>query len=54
MPTDLADVGAALNLPVLDEVDFALLANPRSAGDLVQALIQAILRPTPATVAERR
>ncbi len=54
VPTDLADVGAALDLPVLGEVDFALLANPRSDGDPVQALIHAILRPIPGTVTERR
>ena len=54
VPTDLADVGAALDLPVLGEVDFTLLTNPRSDGDPVRALIHAILRPTPATVTERR
>lgn len=45
VPQDLAEVGPALGLPVLDEVDFALLSNPRSAGEPVEALIHAILRP---------
>lgn len=43
IPGDLAPVTDPA-LPVLGEVDFALLSNPRSPGEPIQALVDAILR----------
>jgi DNA-binding transcriptional LysR family regulator len=44
VPADLAPVPAAAGLPLLGEVDFALLTNPRAPREPVEALIAALLR----------
>jgi DNA-binding transcriptional LysR family regulator len=44
IPGDLAVADPAFQLPALDEVDFVLLANPRTAGGPADALTDAILR----------
>ena len=43
IPDDLVAVTGALGLPMLGEVDFALLDNPRAAREPVQALVTAIV-----------
>lgn len=43
IPSDLVPVTAAFELPILGEVDFALLANPGAAPEPVEALVTAIL-----------
>lgn len=43
IPGDLASVPPALGLPVLGEIDFALLDNPRAPREPVEALIGAIV-----------
>src|SRR3954454_2238317 len=44
VPADLASVPAAAGLPLLGEIDFALLTNPRAPREPVEALIAALLR----------
>ena len=44
IPPDLAPVPASARLPLLDELDFALLTNPQAPRELVDALVAAILR----------
>lgn len=44
VPPDLVPVGPGLGLPLLDEVDFALVASPRGAAEPVEALARAIER----------
>ncbi len=44
VPADLAPVPAAAGLPLLGEIDFALLTNPRAPREPVEALIAALLR----------
>ena len=44
IPGDLVPVSTTFGLPMLDEVDFALLDNPRAAREPVEALVGAILR----------
>jgi DNA-binding transcriptional LysR family regulator len=44
IPGDLAVADPAFQLPALDEVDFVLLANPRTTGGPADALTDAILR----------
>ncbi len=43
IPDDLVPVASAFELPMLGEVDFALLDNPRAAREPVEALISAIV-----------
>jgi DNA-binding transcriptional LysR family regulator len=43
LPGDLVPVTSAFGLPMLGEIDFALLDNPRAAREPVEALIGAIL-----------
>ena len=43
IPGDLVSVSSAFDLPMLGEVDFALLDNPRAAREPVEALIGAIV-----------
>lgn len=50
IPADLQQVNAAFDLPMLGEVDFALLDNPRAAREPVQALVSAIVGRQPAMV----
>ncbi|MBC7589477.1 MAG: LysR family transcriptional regulator [Salinibacterium sp.] len=48
IPPDLAQVSAAHGLPALGDIDFALLDNPGSAREPVEALSAAIMsRPVP-------
>lgn len=48
IPADLAQVSAAQGLPELGDIDFALLDNPGSAREPVEALTSAIMsRPVP-------
>lgn len=44
VPGDLAPVPASAGLPLLGEVDFALLTNPRAPREPTEALIAALLR----------
>lgn len=44
VPADLAPVPAAAGLPILGEIDFALLTNPQASREPVEALIAALLR----------
>ncbi|MBX3194620.1 MAG: LysR substrate-binding domain-containing protein [Schumannella sp.] len=43
IPADLVSVPPALGLPMLGEIDFALLSNPRAPREPVEALIGAIV-----------
>lgn len=43
VPDDLVPAGPKFGLPMLDEVDFTVLSNPRSAGGPVDALLEAII-----------
>lgn len=43
IPADLAAVGESLGLPVLGDIDFALVDNPTAAREPVEALVAAIL-----------
>lgn len=43
IPADLTPVTSVFGLPMLGEVDFALLDNPRAAREPVQALVSAII-----------
>lgn len=43
MPGDLSAVTSAFDLPMLGEIDFALLDNPRASREPVEALIGAIV-----------
>lgn len=43
IPLDLVEVGGAFGLPPLGEVEFALLSNPVTAREPIEALVAAIL-----------
>jgi len=43
IPLDLVEVGAAFGLPALGEVEFALLSNPSTAREPIEALVSAIV-----------
>jgi DNA-binding transcriptional LysR family regulator len=43
IPDDLVRVTATFQLPLLGDVDFALLDNPRAAREPVDALVSAIV-----------
>jgi len=53
IPPDLVDVTNAFDLPALGEVEFALLANPATAREPIEALVSAILK-RPSTLASAR
>ncbi|MGN6501927.1 MAG: LysR substrate-binding domain-containing protein [Pseudolysinimonas sp.] len=47
LPSDLVPVTSTFGLPMLGEIDFALLDNPRAAREPVEALIGAIVGRVP-------
>jgi hypothetical protein len=47
LPADLVPVTSTFGLPMLGEIDFALLDNPRAAREPVEALIGAIVGRVP-------
>ena len=51
IPGDLVQVSGMFDLPLLEEVDFALLDNPRAAREPVQALVSAIVGRQPVQAA---
>ncbi|MHB1235786.1 MAG: LysR substrate-binding domain-containing protein, partial [Microbacteriaceae bacterium] len=50
IPPELVQVNAAFNLPDLGEADFALLDNPTSAREPIEALVSAIIGRQAATI----